>query len=155
MKTLSFRDKQLPLNRELRSSLSFIYGVGKSKANFVCTKLGFAYPFNSNNLNTYEFGLINGLLNNILIGDVKAKRLKQINIKILKELKTLKGRLHTLGQPVRGQRTRTNARSHKRITGHLKKIDPKRLKKNLGSKQRKPNVYQYKNKFKKKSFKKK
>lgn len=140
MKSFSFRDKQLPLKREIRSALSQVYGVGFAKADFICIKLGMAYPFKADNLNTYQIGLLTGFLNNVLIGDVKTKRLEQASIKLAKELNTIKGRKHTCGLPVRGQRIRSNGRSQKRLKGMLKIIDPKLLKKNLGNKNKKNDI---------------
>ena len=140
MRLFSFRDKQLSTKRELRSSLSEIYGVGFTKANYICIKLGIGYPYSSANLNNYQIGLITGFLNNVLAGDVKTKRLEQASIKLHEELGTVKGRKHTCGLPVRGQRIRSNARSQKRLKGLIAKIDPKLLKKNLGKKGKKDDI---------------
>ena len=46
----SFRDTIFPLNKELRSSLQVLPGIGFYKSNFICAKVGLSYPFSISNL---------------------------------------------------------------------------------------------------------
>jgi ribosomal protein S13 len=78
-------------------------------------KLGFGYPFFTYRLNPYYFTILNYILNNQLISKVKAQRSITMNIKMLINLNSYKGKRHKLNLPVRGQRTRTNARTQKRL----------------------------------------
>lgn len=116
MQVYSFRDIELSLRREIRNSLKAIWGVGWYRANYISTKLGFAYPFWAGNLNYYLFSGINYLLNKILISKVKAQRNLALIIKNLIELQSYRGSRHALHLPVRGQRTRTNSRTIKRLS---------------------------------------
>jgi small subunit ribosomal protein S13 len=128
MSNFIFRDKNLPINRDICSSMSNIYGVGMKKAKFVAAKLGFGYPFKSKNLNSYHKAMLAGFLNNILTTDIKAKRIRAVNIKILKEINTLKGKKHSCGLPVRGQRIKSNGQSQKRLFGRSKNLTLKTIK---------------------------
>jgi ribosomal protein S13 len=50
-----YKEKYLPINREIRNSLQSIYGVGKHKSNLIVARIGLGYPFFINNLNLYNF----------------------------------------------------------------------------------------------------
>lgn len=110
----SFRDYDLPLNRELRSSLQSIKGVGWHKANLVAAKFGFGYPFFLSNLNFYQFNLVSYMLTFLVRSEVKAERFISSNIRALIEMQSYRGLRHRDFLPVRGQRTRTNAGVRKR-----------------------------------------
>lgn len=105
----NFRNVDLPINRELRSSLQTIKGVGWHKAIYISSKCGFAYPFFTSNLNFYKFGLLAFMLKYLVLSDVRVERLISLRIKELIALKCYRGLRHRDVLPVRGQRTRTNA----------------------------------------------
>ena len=111
----SFRNQELESKRELCSSLQKIWGIGWLRSLNMTGKLGFAYPFFTYKLNPYYFTILNYILNNQLTSKVKAQRSIQLNIKALINLNSYKGKRHKLNLPVRGQRTRTNARTQKRL----------------------------------------
>lgn len=111
----SFRNYDLPDSRELRCSLQSIKGIGWRKSFWITARLGFAYPFFIGNLNFYRFWLLSFLLKFLVIGEVKAQRLIQINIRSLIDLQNYRGLRHRDFLPVRGQRTRTNAGVRKRL----------------------------------------
>jgi small subunit ribosomal protein S13 len=111
----SFRNFDLPLNRELRSSLQAIKGVGLQKSNFIASKLGFGYPFFISNLNFYNFLLISFLLKYLVLSEVRVKRVLTFRIRELVSLASYRGLRHKDFLPVRGQRTRTNANVRKRL----------------------------------------
>lgn len=115
MQVYSFRDIELRPKKELRSSLKAIWGVGAHRADYVLARLGFAYPFWGDNLNYYLFNQITFVLHRLLTTKVKALRSLDLTIKNLVELETYRGQRHRLGLPVRGQRTRTNARTIKKL----------------------------------------
>lgn len=104
----------LPEKKELRSALLSIYGVGWIKSNNIVNKIGIKYPFSINNLNNYQINLILFLLKGLVISDVKIKREIKLNIDKLIETSSYRGWRHTFCLPVRGQRTRTNAKTQKR-----------------------------------------
>lgn len=104
-----FRDVTLTENKEIRASIKQIYGVGWIKAYKICDKIGFSYPFFSNNLNDYYITLILYLLKGYVISDSRIKRVVENNINNLIISSSYRGSRHTLTLPVRGQRTRTNS----------------------------------------------
>ena len=113
--TYSFRNQELNGLAEIRSCLLSIWGIGWWRAITIINKLGLAYPFFTYRLNAYYFHLINYLLTNLLISKVKAQRSITMNIKKLITINCYIGKRHKLNLPVRGQRTRTNAKTQKRL----------------------------------------
>lgn len=111
----SFRNFQLPRNVELRASLGRIYGVGKYRADLVAAKLGISYPFSASKLNNYYYNILTNFLNKMLLSKAKIERAIEMRIKLFKSNLSYKGLRHKLFLPVRGQRTRTNARTIKRM----------------------------------------
>lgn len=111
----AFRDVDLPMKRELRSSLQVIKGVGFRKSFYIAAKCGIAYPFFIENLNVYQFAVISYLLRFFVRGESQVKRELNVFIRNLVELQTYKGLRHRDYLPVRGQRTRTNAGVRKRL----------------------------------------
>lgn len=105
----SFRNFDIPINRELRSSLQFIRGVGFRKSNFIVSRLGFSYPFFVGNLNFYSFLLVSFLLKNLVLSEERVRRILNLRIRELISLDCYRGLRHRDYLPVRGQRTRTNA----------------------------------------------
>jgi len=81
----------------------------------ITVKLGLAYPFFINNLNFYNFSVIFFLLKNLTLSEVRLKRYVANNIKFLRDINSYKGVRHSLHLPVRGQRTRTNAGTMRRL----------------------------------------
>lgn len=113
--TYSFRNQELNLNTELRSSLIKIWGVGWTRSWQITSKLGICYPFRGYRLNSFFFAGLNFILNNILTSKVKAQRSISINIKRLTDMRSYHGRRHAMFLPVRGQRSRTNGRTRKHL----------------------------------------
>lgn len=115
MVIFSFRDKELAVQREFRSSLKRIFGIGFARASWFAARFGLGYPFFSSFLNSYYMTNILGLLNFILRSETKIRRAIDIRIRLLKDLGHWKGKRHSLFLPTRGQRSRTNARTQKRL----------------------------------------
>ena len=115
MQNYSFRDVEIRANKELRNALSTIWGIGWCRANYVLSRLGFRYPFWANNLNYSLFNEITFILNRLLLSKVKGQRTISLIVKDLIELQSLRGKRHSLHLPSRGQRTRTNGRTVKRL----------------------------------------
>jgi small subunit ribosomal protein S13 len=99
----------LPLHRELRSSLQAIKGIGWQKAISISSKFGFAYPFFIDNLNFYKFFLLSFLLKYLVLSEVRVQRVISSQIRELIAINSYRGLRHRDFLPVRGQRTRTNA----------------------------------------------
>ncbi len=114
-----YKQTYLKNNCELRNALRNILGVGWHKAVLCCIKAGFAYPYSINNLNFYHFNVISLILNGFTWLDIKIRRLEKYQIKILIDIKCYKGLRHLNNLPCRGQRTRTNARTRKKLKLNL------------------------------------
>jgi len=110
-----FRDKYIPLKKEILPALQAIWSIGWVKALSISAKLGLAYPFFINNLNFYNFAIIFFLLKNLTLSEVRLKRIISNNIKNLLDINSYAGARHSLNLPVRGQRTRTNAGTARRF----------------------------------------
>ena len=109
----SFRDVDLPENKELLCFLQHIKGVGWWKALVISSRFGFACPFFVSNLNVYKFSLLSFLLKYMVMSEVKVNSILNQRIRELIVLRCYRGLRHDDFLPVRGQRTRTNANASK------------------------------------------
>ena len=109
-----FRDFSLTEKKEIRVSLTQIYGISWLKANKIIDLLALAKPYFSNNLNDYNINVILYLLKGFVLSDTRIKRMIDNNINNLLVNNSYRGSRHRLTLPVRGQRTRTNAATQRR-----------------------------------------
>lgn len=104
---------ELPSNKRIEIALTYIYGVGRTSANEILQKSKILPDIRVKDLTDEQVDV----LRNIIESDYKiegALRLEiQENIKRLININCLRGLKHKKGMPVRGQRTRTNARTRK------------------------------------------
>nr|YP_009511726.1 ribosomal protein S13 [Melanthalia intermedia]AXI97603.1 ribosomal protein S13 [Melanthalia intermedia] len=114
----------LPKNKRIEIGLTYIYGIGKSKAQKILRKINIDLDTKTNRLTDKQIISIKEILSkeHEIEGDLR--RLRAISIKRLIEIGSYKGRRHGLDLPLRGQRTRTNARTkrsgRKTMTGKKK-----------------------------------
>lgn len=102
----------IPDNKHLLIALTYIYGVGRNRSKCICEKTGLSLDTKVNQLTEAELDKIRvEVAKYTLEGDLR--RETSINIKRLMDLATNRGIRHRRGLPVRGQRTRTNARTRK------------------------------------------
>lgn len=103
----------LPRYKRIEIGLTYIYGIGVAKSKNILKTIDIDPNIIIKDLNDEQIIAIRNILNNEheLEGDLK--RLENMNIKRLMEIGTYKGRRHRLGLPLRGQRTRTNARTRR------------------------------------------
>lgn len=102
----------LPPNKHLRIALRNIYGIGDHRALTICKKIGLDPAIKVLTLKDEHASLILDAVNEYRIeGDLR--REVAMNIKRLGDIKCYRGLRHKRGLPVRGQRTRTNARTRK------------------------------------------
>jgi small subunit ribosomal protein S13 len=103
----------VPDNKRLEIALTYIYGVGRKLSNQVIAKLGLSPNMRAHQLTQDDVARINALLQSEYIVEGDLRRQVQNNIKRLINIHCYRGSRHRLGLPVRGQRTRTNARTRK------------------------------------------
>ncbi len=103
----------IPDNKRLEISLTYIYGVGRKLSNQIIEKLGFNKDMRARELKEDDIARLNAILQSEYIVEGELRRQIQNNIKRLIGIHCYRGIRHRLGLPVRGQRTRTNARTRK------------------------------------------
>jgi small subunit ribosomal protein S13 len=102
----------LPRNKRVVIGLTSIFGIGLSTSKMILTKLGINEDTKVSQLTDDEVNKIRNEISSIKIeGALKSE--VQMNIKRLMDTGTYRGKRHRRGLPVRGQRTRTNARTRK------------------------------------------
>jgi len=102
----------IPDKKHTVISLTYIFGVGKSTAKIICTKLNIEEKTKISDLSADKVDEIRNLLSQINIeGDLR--REVSINIKRLMDLGCYRGLRHRRNLPLHGQRTKTNARTCK------------------------------------------
>lgn len=103
----------IPDNKRLEVSLTYIYGVGRKLSNEIIAKLGLNPNMRANALTEDNIAKINAVLQSEYVVEGDLRRQIQNNIKRLISIHSYRGMRHRVGLPVRGQRTRTNARTRK------------------------------------------
>jgi small subunit ribosomal protein S13 len=103
----------VPLNKRIEIGLTSIYGIGRSSANELLKKAGIAPDTYVKDLTEEEVGKLRDLVENDLTVEGDLRRERSQDIKRLTEIGAYRGLRHRRGLPVRGQRTKTNARGRK------------------------------------------
>ena len=103
----------LPNDKATVISLQYLYGVGKHVAQELCHKAGIDPQKAARELAEDELGRLSVLLERDYTVEGPLRRQIGQSIARLKEIKCYRGMRHRLGLPVRGQRTKTNARTRK------------------------------------------
>lgn len=102
----------IPPNKHAVIGLTAIFGIGRSRAMEILDSCGIEYSKKVKDLNDSELEKIRDEVTKVTVeGDLR--REVQLSIKRLIDLGTYRGQRHRKGLPVRGQRTRTNARTRK------------------------------------------
>jgi len=102
----------IPNHQHTEIALTAIYGIGRTTARKICTSAGIAHSKKVKDLTDSEMDRIREHVGKITVeGDLR--REVTMNIKRLMDLGCYRGVRHRRGLPVRGQRTRTNARTRK------------------------------------------
>lgn len=103
----------IPGNKRLEIALTYLYGIGRALSNQVIAKLGLDKNMRAQNLTESDIARLNSVLQSEYVVEGDLRRQVQNNIKRLIGINCYRGMRHRLGLPVRGQRTRTNARTRK------------------------------------------
>ena len=102
----------IPDNKHVDVSLTHVYGIGRKTAQDICDKLKIKYSKKVSELSEEQLDKIRDEIKNFQIeGDLR--REVNFNIKRLMDLGCYRGIRHRKGLPLRGQRTKTNARTRK------------------------------------------
>ncbi|MEM1020908.1 MAG: 30S ribosomal protein S13 [Pseudomonadota bacterium] len=103
----------IPSNKRVEIGLTYIHGIGRTKAKEICEKLNFGQERRVHDLSDGEVLQIRELIDAEYIVEGDLRREVAMNIKRLMDLASYRGLRHRRGLPVRGQRTHTNARTRK------------------------------------------
>ena len=114
----------LPYNQKVNYALTSIYGIGLTTSGSILSKAGVNLEIRTKDLDDTQIIAIREVIDNDYVVEGDLRRAVGLNLKRLGEINCVKGRRHRQSLPVRGQRTRTNARtrrgSKKTVTGKKK-----------------------------------
>ena len=103
----------LPRNKRILLGLTYIYGIGQSKSKKILTEAGVDYSVRTDNLTEDQVARIRSIIETREKVEGDLRREVNASIKRLMDLGCYRGLRHRRALPVRGQRTRTNARTRK------------------------------------------
>lgn len=110
---------EIPNNKRVEVGLTYIFGIGRSKSKEILEKVKVDVNKKVKDLSAEEVNRIRKLIESeeVVEGDLR----KQVNqdIKRLMDINCYRGKRHKMGLPVRGQRTKTNARTRKGPRGSM------------------------------------
>ena len=102
----------IPLNKRVEIGLTYVYGIGRSTSNEVLSQAGVDPDTYVKDLTEDEVRKLREMIDDLMVeGDLRRERSQ--NIKRLMEIGCYRGLRHRRGLPVRGQNTKTNARTRK------------------------------------------
>jgi small subunit ribosomal protein S13 len=102
----------IPLNKRVEIGLTYVYGIGRSTSNQVLSNVGVSPDTYVRDLTDDETAKLREAVEDLNVeGDLRRERSQ--NVKRLMEIGCYRGLRHRRGLPVRGQRTKTNARTRK------------------------------------------
>ncbi len=103
----------LPRDKRVEVALTYIYGIGRSTANRLLGQTGLNPDTRTRDLTEEEVNRLREVIEKNLAVEGDLRREISLNIKRLIEIGSYRGLRHRRGLPVRGQRTKTNARTRK------------------------------------------
>lgn len=117
----------IPDNKRGEIALTYIYGIGRSRANTILKEAGIEPDLKVKDWNDDQFGAVRNIISSQYKIEGELRSEVQMNIKRLMDIGCYRGIRHRIGMPVRGQSTKTNARTRKgkRKTVANKKIATK------------------------------
>jgi small subunit ribosomal protein S13 len=105
--------KDIPREKRLEISLTYIFGIGRTLAQKVCDETGMSRDTRVRDLTEEEVARLRGYIDQNLTVEGDLSREIEQNIRRKKEIGNYEGLRHRKNLPVHGQRTRTNARTRK------------------------------------------
>ena len=103
----------LPRNKRIEISLTYIYGIGRSRAQSILEMAGIDRSTRAHDLTDDEVTSLRKVIESNFKVEGALRTEVSMNIKRLMDIGCYRGLRHRRGLPVRGQRTHTNARTHK------------------------------------------
>jgi small subunit ribosomal protein S13 len=103
----------IPTQKRVEIALTYIHGIGRTKATEICAKVGVPFERRVNEMTDDEVVRIRETIDREYLVEGDLRREVAMNIKRLMDLGCYRGLRHRKGLPVRGQRTSTNARTRK------------------------------------------
>ncbi len=103
----------IPLNKRVEVGLTYIYGIGRSTSNQVLAQVGVVPDTYVRDLTDEEVVKLREAIDSSVTVEGDLRRERSQNIKRLQEIGCYRGLRHRRGLPVRGQNTKTNARTRK------------------------------------------
>ena len=113
----------LPRNKRIDIGLTYVFGIGLTSAKQILVATGISPDTRCMNLTDEEINVLRTFIDENYQTEGDLRRVYSLNIKRLTEVGSATGRRHRVGLPVRGQRTRTNARTRK---GKIKTVAAKK-----------------------------
>jgi len=101
----------IPKNKPIWISLQYIYGIGPASSRVVLNQAGISYDTKADQLTEEEVNRLREIIDREYNTEGKLRKEVNLNIKRLIEIGSYRGVRHRFNLPVRGQRTRTNART--------------------------------------------
>ena len=103
----------IPNNKRGEVALTYIYGVGRSRARMILEEAGVDPSLKVQDWNDDQFGSVRKVINEKYKVEGELRSEVQMNIKRLMDIGSYRGIRHRIGLPVRGQSTKNNARTRK------------------------------------------
>ncbi len=103
----------IPDKKPIRYSLRYIHGIGPTNADVILNRCGIEPMKRANELSESEVASIAALIDAEYLVEGALRRQVSQNVQRLKDIRSYRGDRHRKGLPVRGQRTRSNARTRK------------------------------------------
>src|ERR1700722_10404693 len=119
----------IPADKPIWISLTYIFGVGRTNSKKILKEAGIEFQRRAKELNEDELARIIGIIDRGVLVEGALRRQINQNVQRLKDIGSYRGYRHRRGLPVRGQRTRSNARVRK---GPRKTVAGKKGVKELG-----------------------
>ena len=102
----------IPNHQHTEIALTSIFGIGRARARMICAAAGVNHSIKVKDLSDTQVDKLREQVSKVTV-EGELRREVSMNIKRLIDLGTWRGKRHRVGLPVRGQRTRTNARTRK------------------------------------------
>lgn len=103
----------IPREKRVEIALTYIYGIGRTRSKEILEKTGINPDIRARDLTDAQVASLRGVVESDYQVEGDLRRQESMNIKRLVDIGTYRGRRHRMGLPLRGQRTRTNARTRK------------------------------------------